>query len=56
MRSRVLPRVLDFFPKTRRGHGSSHSRTACVNDACQRNHPGKKGYEMHEDQEKNVAD
>ncbi len=28
------PDIHDFFPKTRRGHGSTHHSNVCVNEAC----------------------
>lgn len=59
MRSRALPRILDFFPHTRRGHGSTRPGT-CVADGCMLNRHQKTGSEkvngeLHDDQKANVA-
>lgn len=62
-----LPRREDFFPKTRRGHGTTHpsakvdregrllrNGTACVEPTCNRNQP--KSNNLHEDQAMNLKD
>lgn len=66
MLARYLPRPLDFFPRTRRGHGTTHENDRydktrlvrkacpCVNPACERLR--LKGGEQHDDQEMNVLD
>lgn len=59
-----LPRTSDFFPKTKRGHGSTHPESRfdkdghkvrdanpCVDPTCVRNAPHSKN--LHEDQAAN---
>lgn len=68
MYSSSLPRPLDFFPKTRRGHGTTHPTTRYTKDGlitreahkcgvpqCDRNSRTGKG-EQHVDQQANVND
>ena len=66
MNGRYLPRILDFFPHTRRGHGTArpHAQvrhgvvikraTACVDPTCTLNMPSSSN--AHNDQYSNVAD
>lgn len=62
-----LPRRSDFFPKTRRGHGTMHPNvrlnkagvmvreaTFCVDPTCQLNAPKSKN--LHVDTEANLKD